>query len=55
MLNSLEINPYGPHFPQAVNDDNPDKSTEFCEWFPFIHESNSKFIKQALWTDEDRT
>jgi hypothetical protein len=55
MLNSLELNPYEPHFPQAVNDDNPGKSAEFCEWFPVIHESNSKFKKQALWTDKDKT
>jgi len=54
MLNSLKINPYRPHSPQALNDDNPGRSTEFREWFPVTRESNSKFKKRALWTDEDK-
>jgi len=45
MLNSLEINPYRPHFPQALNDNNPPRSTEFCEWLLVSHESNFKFKK----------
>jgi hypothetical protein len=32
-----------------------DRRIEFCEWLSVIHETYSKFTKQALRTDEDKT
>jgi hypothetical protein len=42
MLHTLRFKPYRPHLLHVLNDDDPERRTEFCEWFMIMHETDPK-------------
>jgi hypothetical protein len=52
ILKHLKLKPYRPRLSHAINEDDPDRRMEFCEWYLIRHEGNPDFSKSVLWTDE---
>ena len=44
-------NEYGIPLLQGLNEDDPDRRTEFCEWYA-IQEADPQFYKTIFWSDE---
>jgi hypothetical protein len=52
MLKTLHLKPYKPTLLHALNEDDPDRRREFCEWYVILSESDPNFYKTILWCDE---
>jgi transposase len=48
MLKTLHLKPYKPTLLHALNEDDPDRRREFCEWYVIPSESNPNFYKTLL-------
>ena len=51
MLKTLRLKPYRPTLFQGVNEDDPDRRTELCEWY-VIRQETDNFYKTSLSGDE---
>ena len=52
MQKTLKLRPYKPTLLQGLNEDDPDRHTEFCEWYAIRHEADPQFYKTILWSDD---
>jgi transposase len=52
IMSDLGLRPYRPRLLQALNEDDPDRRLEFCEWFLNSVEEDPNLPDQILWTDE---
>jgi DNA-binding XRE family transcriptional regulator len=52
IMKDLKLKPYKPKLLQALNEDDPDRRMEFCEWILDSIEKNPNLLDQILWTDE---
>ena len=41
-----------PYFTSSLNEDDPYRHTEFCEWYVVRQEADYNFYKTILWGDE---
>ncbi|CAF3664629.1 unnamed protein product [Rotaria sordida] len=51
-MKDLNLKPYKPRLLQALNEDNPDRRLEFCEWILDSTQDDQTLLDQILWTDE---
>ncbi|CAM4820866.1 unnamed protein product [Rotaria magnacalcarata] len=51
-MQDLNLKLYKPRLLQALNEDDPDRRTEFCEWVLDSFEEDSTLLDRILWTDE---
>ena len=52
MMKDLGLKPYRPRLLQALNEDDPDRRLEFCEWLLDSTRQDSTLLDRILWTDE---
>jgi len=51
-MKDLNLKPYKPKLLQALNEDDPDRRLEFCEWILDSTEEDPTLLYRILWTDE---
>ncbi|CAF3596105.1 unnamed protein product [Rotaria sp. Silwood1] len=52
LMRDLNLKPYKPRLLQALNEDDPDRRMEFCEWILVSTEEDPTLLDRILWTDE---
>lgn len=52
MMKSVGLKPFRPTLLQGLNEDDPDRRMEFCEWYVIRQEADNNFYKSILWSDE---
>lgn len=52
IMTALNLKPYKPKLLQALNEDDPDRRLEFCEWILDSIEEDPTLLDRILWTDE---
>ena len=52
IMKDLNLKPYRPKLLQALNEDDPDRRMEFCEWILDTIEEEPTLLDRILWTDE---
>ncbi|KAL4112800.1 hypothetical protein QTP88_016529 [Uroleucon formosanum] len=52
MMKNLGLKVYRPHLLQVLNEDDPDRRLEFCEWYVIRTEADPEFFRTVLWSDE---
>jgi transposase len=52
LMRDLNLKPYKPRLLQALNEDDPDRRVEFCEWILDSIQEDSTLLDRILWTDE---
>lgn len=52
MLKKMNMRCYRPRLLHALNEDDPDRRLEFCEWYRGCAEDNANFYRSILWSDE---
>ena len=52
IMKELKLRNWRPHLHQQLNEDDPDRRAEFCEWFVNICDEDENFQDIILWTDE---
>jgi len=52
IMKDLNLKPYKPKLLQALNEDDPDRRMEFCEWILDTIEEDPTLLDRILWTDE---
>ncbi|MCP4489021.1 MAG: transposase, partial [Gammaproteobacteria bacterium] len=52
ILRNAHLKPYRPRLLQGLNEDDPDRRIEFCEWFIQQAEADTNFVDRVIWTDE---
>ncbi|CAF1568372.1 unnamed protein product, partial [Rotaria sp. Silwood1] len=52
LMQDLNLKLYKPRVLQALNEDDPDRRTEFCEWVLDSFEEDPTLLDRILWTDE---
>ncbi len=52
IMKDLNLKPYRPKLLQALNEDDPDRRMEFCEWILDAIEEEPTLLDRILWTDE---
>ncbi|CAF4255107.1 unnamed protein product [Rotaria sordida] len=52
LMQDLNLKLYKPRLLQALNEDDPDRRTEFCEWVLDSFEEDPTLLDRILWTDE---
>jgi transposase len=52
LMKDLNLKPYKPRLLQALNEDDPDRRVEFCEWILDSIQDNPNLLDRILWTDE---
>ena len=52
LMHDLHLKLYKPRLLQALNDDDPDRRVEFCEWILDSIQDDPTLLDRILWTDE---
>ena len=52
ITNELKLKNWKLHLHPQLNDDDPDRREEFCQWFIDTCDENENFQDLILWTDE---
>ncbi len=52
LMKDLQLKPYKPMLLQALNEDDPDRRLEFCEWLLENAREDPSLLNRILWTDE---
>ncbi|CAF0981669.1 unnamed protein product [Rotaria sp. Silwood1] len=52
IMKDLNLKPYKPRLLQSLNEDDPDRRLEFCEWILDSTEKDPTLLDQIWWTDE---
>ncbi|CAF4941144.1 unnamed protein product [Rotaria sp. Silwood1] len=52
LMQDLNLKPYKPRLLQALNEDDPDRRLEFCEWILNSTQEDPTLLDRILWTDE---
>ncbi|CAF3931381.1 unnamed protein product [Rotaria sp. Silwood1] len=52
LMKDLNLRAYKPRLLQALNEDDPDRRVEFCEWILDSTQDDQTLLDQILWTDE---
>lgn len=52
IMKDLKLKPYKPRLLQALNEDDPDRRMEFCEWLLDSTNQDPTLLDRILWTDE---
>ncbi|CAF5022496.1 unnamed protein product [Rotaria sp. Silwood1] len=52
LMQDLNLKPYKPKLLQALNEDDPDRRLEFCEWILNSTQEDPTLLYRILWTDE---
>ncbi|CAF4694672.1 unnamed protein product [Rotaria sp. Silwood2] len=52
ILSELKLHPYRHRLVQQLNDDDPDRRTEFCEKLLMMAEEDHSIFDKIIWTDE---
>jgi transposase len=52
IMKDLNLKPYKPKLLQALNEDDPDRRMQFCEWILDTIEEDLTLLDRILWTDE---
>jgi hypothetical protein len=52
LMQDLNLKPYKTRLLQALNEDNPDRLMEFCEWLLDSTQEDPTLLDRILWTDE---
>ena len=52
ILSELKLRSYQPPLVQQLNDDDPDRGTEFCEKLLIMAEEDYSIFDKIIWTDE---
>ncbi|CAF3907141.1 unnamed protein product [Rotaria sp. Silwood2] len=52
LMKDLNLKPYKPRLLQALNEDDPDRRLEFCEWLLDSARDDPTLLDRILWTDE---
>ena len=52
IMKELKLKPYRPRLLQALNEDDPHRRVEFCEWFLDSVDEDPTLLDRILWSDE---
>ena len=52
IMTDLGLKPYRPRLLQALNEDDPDRRLEFCEWILNSIRQDPTLLDRIFWTDE---
>ena len=52
IMKHFKLKPYRPRLLQALNEDDPDRRIEFCEWLLEESSHDPSLLDRILWTDE---
>ncbi|CAF1374950.1 unnamed protein product [Rotaria sordida] len=52
LMQDLNLKSYKPRLLQALNEDDPDRRMEFCEWILDSTQEDPTLLDRILWTDE---
>ena len=52
LMQDLNLRPYKPRLLHALNEDDPDRRMEFCEWILNSTQEDPTLLDRILWTDE---
>ena len=52
LMQDLKLRPYKPRLLHALNEDDPDRRMEFCEWILYSTQEVPTRLDRILWTDE---
>jgi hypothetical protein len=52
IMKELKLKPYKPRLLQALNEDDPDRRLEFCEWLLDSVDEDPTLLDRILWSDE---
>ncbi|CAF3819615.1 unnamed protein product [Rotaria sp. Silwood1] len=52
LMQDLNLKPYKPRLLQALNEDDPNRRLEFCEWILNSTQEDPTLLDRILWTDE---
>ena len=52
ILKAFKWKVYIPRLVHAINDDDPDRRMQFCEWYQQMVNENEEFVTKIVWSDE---
>ena len=52
ILKAFKWKVYNPRLLHAINDDDPDRQMQFCEWFQQMVNEDEEFVTKIVWSDE---
>ena len=52
LMQNLNLKPYKPRLLRVLNEDDPDRRLEFCEWILDSPDEDPTLLDRSLWTDE---
>ena len=52
ILKAARYKVYIPRLLHAMNEDDPDRRIEYCEWFQHMVVENEEFYRKIVWSDE---
>ena len=52
ILKAIKWKVYIPRLWHAINDDDPDRRMQFCEWFQQMVNEDEEFVMKFVWSDE---
>jgi len=52
ILKAVKWEVYIPRLLHAINDDDPDRRMQFCEWFQQMVNDDEEFVTKIVWSDE---
>jgi len=52
ILKAFKWKVYIPRLLDAINEDDPDRRMQFCEWFQQMVNEDEEFVTKIVWSDE---
>ena len=52
ILKAFKWKLYIPRLLHAINEDDPDRGLQFCEWFQQMVNEDEEFVTKNVWSDE---
>ena len=52
VLKAVTWKVYIPRLLHAINDDNPDRRRQYCEWFQQMANEDEEFVTKIVWSDD---
>jgi len=52
ILKAVKWKVYIPRLLHTINDDDPDRRMQFCEWFQQMVNEDEEFVTKIVWSDE---
>ena len=52
IIKTAKLKVFNPKLPHALNEDDPDRRTQYYEWFRNMVQEDEAFVGKVVWSDE---